>query len=229
MKPSLTTDHPVAFHSPDHIDAEHGGSGNDNSTNPHFNSKLFARYEGKKIAVLDLGCAGGGFVKSVLDAGHVAVGLEGSDFCLKRKKFEWATIPDNLFTCDITKPFRLYDLDEQHCDECAPVQALFDVVTCWEVMEHIAEAELPQLIDNVLAHLKSDGLWIMSVSEQHDGNHFHRCVHNIGWWLDLFDRHGLKHLPAIRDYFDRDFVRGPHPTPWAITADNSFHLVLQRK
>src|SRR5579872_4629441 len=104
----LMTDHPVAVTSPDHVNAEHGGSGNDNSWNPHFNERLLQLFKQEKPAVLDLGCAGGGFVKSLLDLGCLAVGVEGSDYCKKRGKFEWATMSDtHLFTADITKPFTI--------------------------------------------------------------------------------------------------------------------------
>lgn len=67
----VITEHPIAFDSPDHFDAEHGGAGNDNSRNPHFNERLFKLFEGqgRRPSVLDLGCAGGGLVKSLLDEG----------------------------------------------------------------------------------------------------------------------------------------------------------------
>lgn len=216
----LTTNRPVAVDSNDHIHASKGGSGNDNSINPHFNERLLAMFVDKRPAVLDLGCAGGGFVKSLLDQGCQAVGLEGSDYCMKHRKFEWAALAGrNLFTCDITKPFILQE-------EGKPL--LFDVVTSWEVMEHIGEADLPQLINNVLNHLTQQGVWIMSVSQQSDGGMFHKTLHDIRWWLSLFASFGLKHNPEIRATFDPHWVRGPNPTPWAILAPDSFHLVLNR-
>jgi cyclopropane fatty-acyl-phospholipid synthase-like methyltransferase len=224
MKPQVLTDNPVAFHSPDHLEAAHSGSGNDNSINPPFNAKLKRLYEDRPIAVLDVGCAGGGFVKSLIDDGHFAVGLEGSDYSLLKKRAEWATIPDFLFTCDATKPFTVYD----SADPATPT-ILFDVITFWEVMEHFSAEELPAVIANVLRHLKPDGLWIMSVSTQQDGNRFHRCVKDRPWWLKMFADAGLEHREDIREFFNKDWVRGPDPTPWAITAGESFHLVMKRK
>lgn len=227
MTPRVLTDHPIAFHSPDHIDAEHGGSGNDNSINPNFNRKLSQIFGERRLSVMDMGCAGGGFVKSLLDDGHFAIGLEGSDFCKKHNKFEWKTIPANLFTCDLTKPFQVNDLDEEHCEECSPVKMKFDLITAWEVMEHFTEEELPQVIQNVLSHLKEDGIWLMSVSWQVD-RHFHRCCHHRDWWIPFFAGYGLVDQQNVRAIIEPDYVRGPNPTPWAITAADSFHLALKR-
>lgn len=246
MKVKLITEHPVALHSPDHIDAKNGGSGNDNSWNPNFNRKLKEFY-GRPIRLLDLGCAGGGFVKTIIDEGHLAVGLEGSDYSLLRKRAEWATIPDSLFTCDITKPFGLVSLNinghraaEGCCDDKSESTSMwelhatiepeilkFDMITAWEVMEHISENELPQLIQNVLSHLKPDGLWVMSVSTQVD-HHFHRTTKGREWWTEMFASYGLHHQADVWDKFHPDWVRGPMKTPWAITADDSFHLCLKR-
>ena len=226
MKTQVLTDHPVAFHSPDHIQAEHSGSGNDNSINPNFNAKLYQLYPGQKLSVLDLGCAGGGFVKSLIDDGHFAIGLEGSDYSKLRKRAEWATIPDHLFTADVTKPYAVMLTGDSPTDAMQPIK--FDIVTCWEVMEHFSEAELPGVIENVKNHLKEDGLWIMSVSTQSDGDNFHRCVRTRHWWLEMFAKNGWHHQEKELKHFGRDMVRGPHPTPWAITANDSFHLIMKR-
>jgi 2-polyprenyl-3-methyl-5-hydroxy-6-metoxy-1,4-benzoquinol methylase len=121
----VITDHPVALDSEDHQIP--GGTMHDNSTNPVFNRKLYQLLSHlPKLRVMDLGCAGGGFVKSLVDDGHEAIGLEGSDYSLHwdgpggteqeratrkpGKRAEWATIPDRLFTCDITRPFQVETL-----------------------------------------------------------------------------------------------------------------------
>src|SRR5205809_2708747 len=96
---------PVAVDSPDHIAPR--GTANDNSRNRLFNRKLEALLGKRPLAVLDLGCAGGGFVKDFLDEGHVAIGLEGSDYSKKLRRAEWATIPEHLFTCDVTEEFEI--------------------------------------------------------------------------------------------------------------------------
>jgi hypothetical protein len=101
----LKTNKPVAFDSPDHIVPR--GTKYDNTRNMLFNKKLEALFGHRSLYVLDLGCAGGGFVKDCLEDGHFAVGLEGSDYSKKLERAEWRTIPANLFTCDITEDFSL--------------------------------------------------------------------------------------------------------------------------
>ena len=119
--PLLETDHPVAVSSNDTKFPR--GSKNDNSISPRFNRKLYQLFRGAKpIRVLDIGCAGGGFVRSLLDDGHFAVGLEGSDYPLLNQTGEWSTIPHHLFTCDVTKPFRL-------TDRATRQPLLFDAIT----------------------------------------------------------------------------------------------------
>lgn len=216
----LQTDHPVALHSPDHLCP--WGTRYDNSVNLRFNEKLEALYPRsatETMQVLDLGCSGGGFVKSILDRGGLGVGLEGSDYSLRHRRAEWRTIPEFLFTCDITKPFAL-ELDQQ--GERTPLR--FHVITAWEVMEHIAERELPPLIANVKRHLRPDGLWIISVASTDDivnGVNLHQTVKPRDWWIRLCSEHGLTAIPAFESYFNTQYVRGPK-----YGAPSSFHLVL---
>ena len=75
------------------------------------------------VKVLDLGRSGGDSVKSSIDDGQFAVGIEGSTFSKDHMRSVW-TILDHLprgydieldfpllrawFTCDITRPFQLF-------------------------------------------------------------------------------------------------------------------------
>lgn len=155
----------------------------------------------------------GGEVRDFIDDGHVAVGLEGSDWSKKLGRAEWGRTP-TLFTANITKPFDLFENER-------PVK--FDVVTAWEVMEHIAEHDLPQLTKNVLHHLANGGLWIMSISTEEeiiDGRKLHQTVKPKGWWLERFNGLGFSHHEKLNKYFNGHFVR---------TDPGSFHLVLTRK
>jgi len=201
MKFSLITEHPIAVNSLDHIYPD--GTARDNSANYIFNKKLFDLFSGRRISVLDLGCAGVGFVKTIIEGGHVAVGLEGSDYSLVNRRAEWVTIPDNLFTCDITKPFVL------HTGNNEPHQ--FDVVTVWEVLEHIKEDDLPLLINNINNHLKHSGLFIGSTTDMSwKGDYdveYHQTMKPIEWWIKLFEKIGFARQPQIEDYFGGDWVR----------------------
>lgn len=195
----LDTDYSVAKDSLDYQYPE--GAIQDNTKRPEFNEKL-KKYSG---SVLDIGCAGGGFVKTCIDEGRIAVGLEGTDFNKNEKKFEWATIPDNLFTCDVTKPFTL------HTGNNEPYQ--FDIITAWEFFEHIEIPDLHSLMINLKRHLTSNGLIICSI----DGNPYplrrnrkidlHRTVMPRNWWGKNFKAYSLFEEPTIEEYFTKHYLR----------------------
>ncbi len=210
----------VAYDSPDH--RMPWGTRRDNSRNPRFNKKvnyLFRPNREDVFSVLDLGCSGGGFVRDCLNEGWLSVGLEGSDLSKKFRRAEWATIPDFLFTCDITKHFDISVQTGEHAQ-----RAQFALVTAWEVIEHIAEEDLPTLAENVKRHLKPSGIWIMSISpneEVIDGIRLHQTVKPKEWWIKTFASLGFTHKEEYIRYFHTQFVRGQK-----YGAPGSFHLAL---
>lgn len=218
MRIKIITDHPVAYTSPDYIMP--WGTKKDNSVNLRFNTKLYNLYPGKFLRILDLGCSGGGAIHSFINNGHLGIGLEGSDYSKKMQRAAWPIISRFLHTCDITKPFEI--IDEEISEKI-----IFDVVTAWEVMEHIAENDIGLLADNVKKHLAPDGLWIMSVSHDEEivgGVRLHQSVFPKNWWVDKFEKLGFKHHENLVSYFNNQFVRGRK-----YGAPNSSHLVLSLK
>ena len=211
----------VAISSPDHLHPH--GTRRDNSRNPRFNEKLYALFPrmDRSLTLLDLGCSGGGFVRDCLNDGCLAVGLEGSDYSQKRHRAEWAVIPEYLFVCDVTAPFEI----TMRTGSDGPNQRHeFDVITSWELIEHIAEQDLEAVAGNVRRHLKPGGLWIMSVSPHPDDSVeavLHQTVKPKAWWIGTFSKLGFYHLEAFVQYFNTQFVRGPK-----FGAPESFHLVL---
>ena len=214
----------VAFDSPDHLMP--WGTMRDSSRNRLFNAKLYALFRNRfragsenPVKVLDLGCSGGGFVSDCLKDGCIAVGLEGSDYSKKHKRGEWLTIPEFLFTCDITKNFDVFagaDGKEE--------PLMFDMVTSWEVMEHISDSDIAIVAKNVKKHLAVGGLWVMSVSPNDDivnGVNLHQTVQPKAWWIAKMKEAGLEHVEAYVDYFNTQFVRGPK-----YGAAGSFHLIV---
>ena len=209
----LVTNHPVAFASPDHL-APYGTMYN-NSTNRRFVLLLnrIVRRGGVRTApaFLDLGCSGGQLVKDFSDLNWRAVGLEGSDYSLKHKRAHWREMAGkNLFTCDITKPFHL-KLDQQDLK--------FDLVTAWEVVEHIHPTDLDQLFQNIRSNLAEGGYFIASTASGpsiQDGIELHQTrMSNREWreyigkrysdleWVDL----GLKTHEYVRyDFGEPSFL-----------------------
>ena len=101
----------------------------------------------------------------------------------------------------------------------------FHVVTSWEVMEHIPEPAIQQVIQNVTRHLLPGGLWIASICPSEDivaGVRLHQTVRPKAWWVDRFAAAGLHNVPEHVDYFNTQFIRGPK---YGAPPD-SFHVVL---
>lgn len=205
---TLHTDKPVALDSPDHLYPF--GTAQDNSTDAVFNEDLFRLVPASEVRLLDIGCSGGGFVKSILDAGGLGVGVEGSDYSKLRRRAEWATIPDNLFTADATHRFQVYDNGEP---------LTFNVITSWEVLEHIAEEDLDTFFENIQRHLDPQGMVVVSVcplpclhngERDGDGVALHLTVQSEGWWRQRLAQAGFVVRDSLMPRF-RSFVRGfPH-------------------
>lgn len=175
----VKTDFPIAYESHDH--KVPSGTANDNTHQRSF-VRQTERIFGRKVNHADLGCSGGGLVKDFVDYGHNSIGIEGSDYSQKIKRAEWGTIPDRLFTADITKPFQIVD------DEDNPVQC--DIITAWEVMEHIQREDLPALFENLRNNLVDGGLFVASVATFPDEG-YHVTLEEEPWWLEQFAAGGF--------------------------------------
>jgi 2-polyprenyl-3-methyl-5-hydroxy-6-metoxy-1,4-benzoquinol methylase len=222
---TVDTRFPVASISADHLHPR--GTIYDNSSNYRFNQKVYELFHGQKpISIMDLGCAGGGMVRSFLEDGHVAIGLEGSDISKTLRSGEWEAVPFHLFTCDLTKPFQV---------RLGGTPFEFDLITAWEVLEHIATADLGIFIDNIRRHLKPDGYFIGSVDLLPDGNPvtgavYHQTVESADWWKRQFCDQGFVSL-SDHPFGRKDMVRGNGMTlkDWNPDDGTGIHLVLQKE
>lgn len=181
----VLTEHPVALDSPDHL--QPNGCIHDNSTDVPFCSLVeqhFKRhFQGRPLFCLDIGCAGGKLVLDWLTRGHHAIGLEGSDAPKVEQRWEWPHLGgSHLFTCDCSRPFQILF-------KGAPVR--FDVVTAWEVCEHVPEDRLPTFLANIAGHLKKEGLFFASIPATDDPP-WHQTVRSREWWDQIFLAHGLE-------------------------------------
>lgn len=225
----LETDHPIAYESLDHLYPH--GTIRDNTRYPRFVEKCEGLLAPKTdLAFLDLGCSGGGMVLEAALRGHISMGLEGSDCSKKEQRAEWRLLGDRLQTCDITKPFCLRDSRGE--------MRQFDIITAWEVLEHIAEADLPGLFDNIKKHLADDGIFVGSIANWDDidpesGVNWHVTVHPYDWWKAKFEAAGFCVCTELFDVIDlaRGGYNPPHcyeaPYPEADTQ-KSFHIAVRK-
>ena len=220
------TERPVAEDTDDH---QHPwGAAQDNTRSPRFVAACERHFPRQRLAAMDLGCSGGGLVLDFILRGHEAWGVEGSDYPLRAQRAEWRVLPNSLFTADITRPFRL-----RPALGAQPVAC--QVISAWEVMEHIADEDLPALFENVKAHLAPDGLFIGSVAlvpdDHPNGARYHRTVRPRVWWERRFAELGLPIWDGHGFSFE-DFCRGTNNGPidenYRDRPDIGFHFVARR-
>lgn len=189
MYPKMITDFPLASESYDHIEPK--GTMRDNTKNKAYVDELIEMF-GTGMRYLDLGCAGGGFVAQFLNQDVFAVGVDGSDYSLIRKRAEWAVWPEYLFTADITKPFTIV---EQNTNQLIK----FDAISAFDVLEHIHEHDLDIMVENIKKHLSPNGIFIASIAEFEDQG-YHVCLHDRQWWKEKFESFGLVEGPNLNNY-----------------------------
>lgn len=228
----LKTDHPIASDADDHRFPR--GTAQDNTRLPRFVAaceRYFAQrgQPPRALTYLDLGCSGGGLVLDFLLRGHEGFGIEGSNYSQLGLRAEWRILRDNLFTADITKRFTL-----SRGGAGDPIA--FDVVSAWEVMEHIADRDLVQLFDNVQRHLKPGGLFVGSIAVVPDGDEktgavYHHTVEPQDWWQQRFDQLGMRMIENHGFEF-ADFCRGtgngPIDRDYRLEPGVGFHFVAVR-
>lgn len=226
----LITEHPIACKSLDHLYPR--GTIRDNTRYPRFVEKCEEILHAKEnLSFLDLGCSGGGMVLEAALRGHISMGLEGSDCSKKEQRAEWRLLGDRLLTCDITKPFRLVNEKEEiH---------LFNIITAWEVLEHIAQEDIPQLLKNILAHLAANGLFVASIANWADidpvsGVNWHVTCHPYDWWKRQFERAGFVVCSEL--FAPIDLARGGYNPPHCyempypeLDVSRTFHIVARKR
>ncbi len=175
----LVTDFPLATDSPDHTHP--AGTARDNHSCIEFVEQVEEYLPKRPLRCLDLGCAGGQAAVDFRLRGHISLGLEGSDYGRKNQTGNWPEYDGTvLHTCDVSKPFTIQeDADTMQ----------FDVITAWELIEHLKESDLPQFWSNVANHLSPDGIFIGTINlepwaDPTTGlNVHHQTVKPFDWWV----------------------------------------------
>ncbi len=225
-KLALRSEYPLAIDSHDHINAESTIEG---LVRPTYFVRNCLDVLGEKINCLDLGTGAGGLIFEYLVNGIFAVGIDGSDFCSRYRIGYWPLLENNLFNCDITKPFSFQESDSQN-------NFSFQIITMWEVLEHIQETDLEPLFRNIHENLAPDGYFIGSVSrvDYRDKNSvpYHVTLQPKEWWKEKFYQHDLIMLEnhPFNEYF---FCRGvgkkfqDHHN-YFTNPEDGFHFVAQK-
>ena len=134
----------------------------------HLADLVYQRFQPKRV--IDLGAGTLAFANRMAELGAESYGVEGSEF---NEEFGDGA---KFIAADLREPF-LPDLGK------------FDLVTSWDVFEHIPESSEPALIETVL-HLASDTV-LLSIDSSSWGVGHVNCKPK-GYWRSLFGNAGLE-------------------------------------
>ncbi len=107
----------------------------------------------------------------------------------------WGSLRDKI------QCFYLYDPAVPHFSNPPPVGWKFDVVACADVMEHVPEEHVDEVLANIASYCAEDGYLLFSISGNkafksfEDGENLHCTVHDSEWWKT-----------KIKNICNRDFL-----------------------
>ena len=171
-------------------------------------------------SILDLGCSGGAFISNMHNLGFLAFGIEGSDYSKINRRGPWAYLTDHvLFTADITRDFEIFVSKEKSVKVC-------DIITSFEVLEHLKENQFETLFKNINNHSGQNTRLIFSVSMDDDiinGVNLHQTVKPRKWWIAKFKHFGWVVCEPSMKWFNGQYLRGEN-----FGASKSFEVVLRK-
>jgi hypothetical protein len=139
---------------------------------------------------LDAGCAIGLLVEALRDRRVNAEGIDFSEFAIAGSR-------------DDIRPFLTVGSITE------PLSRSYDLITCFEVLEHMPPTDADQAIANLCA---STGELIVSSTPLHYRDPTHTNIHPQEYWTERFARHGF-----IRDVeYDAMYI-----APWAARYSKS--------
>lgn len=121
--------------------------------------------------VLDVGCAAGYLVEGLRDRGVEANGIDVSSYAISKVR-------------DDIKPF----CTVQSATEC--IEGKYDLITCIEVMEHLAPEDFTVAIENMC---NATDIIIFSSTPFDFNEESHYSINSPGFWVEKFAYNGFYH------------------------------------
>jgi SAM-dependent methyltransferase len=123
---------------------------------------------------LDVGCAKGFLVKALAELGVDARGIDPSEYAFDE-------VP-----ADIKGRIAIGVAQSIYLDD-----NLFDVVTCFDVLEHIPEHDIPQVLQEMLRVSKQCFILRVVTKELPDDvDASHATIHDKDWWIEKIKEAG---------------------------------------
>lgn len=179
QKITIATEFPHPVDSPDFL--RPWGARNDDTHCPGFVEWVKETF-GPRSQHMDLGCAGGGLVADMLEAGMLSIGIEGSTKPKELGRPAWIKYPERFLHADISREFAV---------SMNGTSLEFDVISAWEVPEHIPTERLPVFFQNVAWHMGPESLFVGTISTNTDQD-YHQTVRPFDWWCRAFAENGFR-------------------------------------
>jgi ubiquinone/menaquinone biosynthesis C-methylase UbiE len=169
------------------------------------------------LKLLDVGCGEGYYVRDAIEEGIDAYGIDISTHALENALAE---VQDRITFGSITKiPFG----DEE-----------FDVMTAFDVIEHVHPKDTSNMIQEIRRVLKPDGIIIITTPSSNFGGWVYDLTHiNVRpprFWKLIFEEHNLEvkmfYVPSFLKYHMKNHI--PMPDSIEFLVEEPFRYMLGR-
>ena len=147
------------------------------------------------VKIMDVGCAMGYLVRHLRARGIESWGVDNSEYALEHA-------PD-----DVRQHVSRVDLTQ--ASDVIPRHARrgYNVVTCFETLEHIPEGSVDNALENLAACMHPEGLLIATICVEGHPNPYHDPTHVTikppMWWEEKLRDHQLERV----DFMEEDLKR----------------------
>jgi SAM-dependent methyltransferase len=171
----------------------------------------------RSLKMLDVGCGQGYYVRDAIEEGIDAYGIDISTDAFEHALAE---VKDRITFGSITKiPFG----DEE-----------FDVMTAFDVIEHIHPKDTLRMVEEIQRVLKPDGIIIITTPSSNFGNWVFDLTHiNVRpprFWKLIFEEHNLQlkmfYVPSFLKYYMKNHI--PLPDSIEFLAEEPLRYMLGR-
>lgn len=163
----------------------------------------------RPFSVLELGCGWGGMrVFYEVRGIHAYLGIDINPVAFKESPYIVAA-PTHYRCLNLQSPMDL--------------RAKFDIITCFEVLEHIPKQRVDTVLATISRHMNSDSLFLGTAS-LNSALDVHVLVKEREWWLRRFAGHGMSPDPRSSELESR--LGRAHPFNWSLA--NTSVLCLRR-